>query len=92
MIKEVNFIEKNPAAEFVFNKELGKGAMCKVFFAYDKQEKNRQYYACRIIKMKDDRTLNKIKTEIAVMNLCNSDNLTKHFFTYYYKESLFMFV
>lgn len=92
MIKNVNFIEKNPASDFVFQKELGKGAMCKVFFAYDKKEEDRRYYACRIIKLKDHRTLNKIKTEIAVMNLCNSSNLTKYFFTYYYKESLFMFV
>jgi serine/threonine protein kinase len=92
MIKNVHFIEKNPASDFVFQKELGKGAMCKVFFAYDKKEEDRRYYACRIIKLKDNRTLNKIKTEIAVMNLCNSNNLTKYFFTYYYKESLFMFV
>ncbi len=26
------------------------------------------------------------------MKLCNSSNLTKYYFTYYYKESLFMFV
>ena len=26
------------------------------------------------------------------MKLCNSSNLTQYFFTYYYKESLFMFV
>lgn len=70
MIKKVVFIEKNPAPEFVFNKELGKGAMCKVFFAYDKDESKRKYYACRIIKLKDDKTLQKIRTEIAVMNLC----------------------
>lgn len=92
MVKSVHFIEKNPASEFVFQKELGKGAMCKVFFSYDKKEDGRRYYACRIIKLKDDRTLNKIRTEIAVMNLCNSANLTKHFFTHYWKESLFMFV
>jgi hypothetical protein len=46
----------------VFQKELGKGAMCKVFFSYDKKEDGRHYYACRIIKLKDDRTLNKIRT------------------------------
>jgi serine/threonine protein kinase len=63
-----------------------------VFFAYDKKEEARRYYACRIIKLKDHRTLNKIKTEVAVMNLCSSPNLTRYFFTYYYKESLFMFV
>ena len=36
--------------------------MCKVFFAYDKETPNRRYYACRIIKLKDDRTLKKIRT------------------------------
>jgi p21-activated kinase 2 len=85
MIKNVHFIEEAPGAKFKFEKELGKGAMCKVFFAYDKEPANRRYYACRIIKLKDDRTLKKIRTEIAVMNLCNSDNLTRHYFTYYYK-------
>jgi hypothetical protein len=62
MIKNVHFIEDNPAGKFTFQKELGKGAMCKVFFAYDKPELNRKYYACRIIKMKDNRTLGKIRT------------------------------
>lgn len=59
--------------------------MCKVFFCFDKKEENRRFYACRIIKLKDDRTVNKIRTEIAVMSLCDSDNLTRHFFTYYYR-------
>jgi hypothetical protein len=35
--------------------------MCKVFFAYDKKEDTRKYYACRIIKLKNERTLNKIR-------------------------------
>jgi hypothetical protein len=55
----VYFIDKNPASDFIFQKELGKGAMCKVFFAYDRVEAGRKYYACRIIKLKDDRILNK---------------------------------
>lgn len=66
--------------------------MCKVFFAYEKAQEQRNYYACRIIKLKDQRTLKKIKTEVAVMSLCSGNNLTEHFFTYYYKESLFMYV
>jgi hypothetical protein len=36
MIKSIVFIDKNPAENFIFQKELGKGAMCKVFFAYDR--------------------------------------------------------
>ena len=62
MIKNIVFIDRNPAENFIFQKQLGKGAMCKVFFAYDRSEKERKYYACRIIKLKDDRTLNKIRT------------------------------
>lgn len=38
MIAEIEFIEENPAISFVFDKELGKGAMCKVFYAYDRHE------------------------------------------------------
>ena len=36
MIAEVEFIEENPATFYVFDKELGKGAMCKVFYAFDR--------------------------------------------------------
>lgn len=35
--------------------------------------------------MKDQKTIKKIKTEIAVMSLCKGANLTEYFFTYYYK-------
>ena len=42
--------------------------------------------------MKDQKTLKKIRTEVAVMSLCHEKNLTEYYFTYYYKESLFMFV
>ena len=42
--------------------------------------------------MKDEKTLTKIKTEIAVMNLCTSRAIVKYYETYYFKQSLFMFV
>lgn len=66
--------------------------MCKVFYAFDREEMNRKYYACRIIKLKDKKTLNKIKTEVAVMEMCQNPSIVTYFFTYYFKESLFMFV
>ena len=92
IVAEVEFIEDNPAKNFIFDKELGKGAMCKVFYAYDRTEQDRKCYACRIIKMKDQKTINKIKTEAAVMCMCSSPCIVAYYFTYYYKESLFMFV
>lgn len=61
MVSSVEFLEENPANKFIFDKELGKGAMCKVFYSYDRNEKKRNYYACRIIKIKDSKALNKIK-------------------------------
>lgn len=42
--------------------------------------------------MKDKKTLEKIKIEIAVMKLCQEKNLVNYYFSYYFKESLFMFV
>lgn len=44
------------------------------------------------MKIKDQKALNKIKTEIAVMKLCHSKAIVQYYLTYYYKESLFMFV
>ena len=66
--------------------------MCKVFYAYDRKPDNRREYAARIIKLNDKKTLSKIKVEIAVMKLCHDRNLVNYYFSYYYKESLFMFV
>lgn len=37
MIKNIQFIEENPSSKFIFHKELGHGAMCKVYFSYDKK-------------------------------------------------------
>ena len=85
MVSEVEFIQENPANSYIFDRELGKGAMCKVFYAYDRAEKNRTNYACRIIKIKDEKALNKIKIEIAVMCLCRAESIVKYYFTYYYK-------
>lgn len=85
MVSEVDFVEENPATKFIFDKELGKGAMCKVFFAYDRDQKNRTNYACRIMKIKDQTALKKIKTEIAVMKLCHSKCIVQYFWTFYFK-------
>lgn len=66
--------------------------MCKVFEAFDREDNNKNNYACRIIKIKDQKALEKIRVEIAVMKLCSSPSIVTYYFTYYYKESLFMFV
>ena len=44
------------------------------------------------MKVKDKKALDKIRTEIAVMKLCHSKAIVQYYQTYYYKESLFMFV
>lgn len=91
IVNEIEFIEDNPANKFIFSKELGKGAVCKVFEAFDRDEENRRHYACRIIKV-DESMLKKIKTEIAVMKMCSNPCLEAYYFTYHFKQSLFMFV
>ena len=44
------------------------------------------------MKQKDPETLHKIRCEIAVMELISSPNIVEYYFTYYYRESLFMFI
>jgi p21-activated kinase 2 len=57
--RKIEFIEENPAERFLFERELGKGAMCKVFEAVERRDKGKQpkQYACRIMKIKDPPTL-----------------------------------
>ena len=50
------------------------------------------YYAVRIMKEKDLENLKKIRCEIAVMKLCSSQYIVRYHFTYYYRDSLFMFI
>ena len=59
--RDIEFLEQNPAGSFVFGKQLGKGAMCKVFEAFDREDSNKNQYACRIIKIKDLKALEKIR-------------------------------
>lgn len=66
--------------------------MCKVFYAYDRKLNDRRDYACRIIKIRDKKILDKIKIEITVMRMCSEKNLVNYYFSYYFRESLFMFI
>ena len=36
-------------------------------------------------KIKDQKTIDKIRVEIAVMKLCNCEQIVNYYFTYYYK-------
>jgi len=65
--------------------------MCKVYRACSKLN-DRIVYAVKIIKLDETRTLEKIKEEIAAMEMCYSSNIIDYHFTYLYKHSLFMFM
>ena len=67
----------------MFINEIGKGSMCKVYKV--KSHKNEsKVYAVRIITIEVQKYLEKIKEEIAVMSLCQSDNIIQYYFSYYY--------
>ncbi len=65
--------------------------MCKVF-KVSHYENPMTLYAVRIIAVPDEKFLTKIKEEIAVMELCKSENIIRHFFTYHFEHTLFMFI
>ena len=90
-IKEIKLISENPSKYYKFSDELGKGANCKVYIATDRKDKKKAF-AVRIIKIRDEKKLEKIKREIAVMNMCINENIVSYYFSYYYKNLLFMFI
>jgi serine/threonine protein kinase len=49
-------------------------------------------YAVRILSVPNETFLEKIKEEIVVMNMCQSENSIRHYFTYFYENTLFMFI
>ncbi len=65
--------------------------MCKVYKACHHNNPS-TFYAVRIIAVESEQFLLKIREEIAVMSLCQSDNIIKHYFTYHYDQTLFMFI
>jgi serine/threonine protein kinase len=90
-IARVKFIEGHPTKNFIFRDELGHGGVCKVFKT-EARFANNTYYAVRIMKILDPDMLQKIRCEIAVMELCSNSYIVQYHFTYYYRESLFMFI
>ena len=53
--------------------------------------KHECFYAVRVFRTHDGKILEKVKREVAIMNLCFSDHTIKHYFSYHHKDELFMF-
>ena len=65
--------------------------MCKVYKAVKKSNPDLTV-AIRVMKLSEKNTLEKIKIEIALMELSNHDNIVKYHETFKYRESLFMVI
>lgn len=90
-VRKISFVHDNPSVNFIFRSEIGKGGICKVFKTESRYAPG-TFYAVRIIKETNKETLDRIKREVAVMEYCNSPNIVEYNFTYYYRDSLFMFI
>ena len=65
--------------------------MCKVFRAVDRRRGENEF-AVRIMGVERGQYLQKLREEIAVMSLCQSRNVVSYHFSYYFQETLFMFI
>ena len=87
----MKFIKDHPSHNFIFLDDLGSGSICKVYKAEARSSEG-SFFAVRIMKEKDPEHLKKIRCEIAVMKLCSSQYIVHYHFTYYHRDSLFMFI
>lgn len=94
IVETVEIIYGNPSKKYSFLKELGKGGMCKVYEAVEKgmAPELQTHYAVRIMNNKKPEFLIKVQEEIALMKLCECENIVRHHETFYYDNSIFMFV
>lgn len=81
----------NPNKIYEFKQKLGSGAMCQVFEASRKTNSS-EIYAVRVMKHRMPEDLPRIQEEIAIMKLCESNNIVKHIETYYFEQVIFMFI
>ena len=65
--------------------------MCKVYKVTSKLNQL-MVFAVKIIKLDQNRSVEKIKEEIAAMEMCASENIIDYHFTYMFKNSLFIFM
>jgi serine/threonine protein kinase len=90
-LENVVFRPTQPALEYRFLEEIGKGSMCKVYRVCSQDDES-LLYAVRIISIDSQKYLDKLKEEIAVMTVCQSRNIVQYHFSYYYQDTLFMFI
>ena len=90
-VKAIEFQTDNPNNKYRFGSELGKGAMCKVYHVFDREDSSLEY-AVRLMKVQEKDTIEKIKIETAVMTMCSNKNIINYTTSYYYKNCLFMFI
>lgn len=75
-VQEVTFIESDPSQKYKFTELLGKGAVCKVYKAFNRETKDE--VAVRVMKLGND--LQRLKVEIALMTMCANPNVVKYAF------------
>lgn len=65
--------------------------MCKVYKAHDKAT-GKNTYAVRVMKLNEKNSLEKIKIEIALMEVIKHKNVVRYYETYIFMDCLFMVI
>ncbi|EGR29536.1 p21-activated protein kinase, putative [Ichthyophthirius multifiliis] len=87
LVESLNYIEEDPSKFYNFENQLGRGAMCKVYRAFRRKSKGEEF-AIRVMKLSDDQTLCRTKIEMALMIMCQHNNIVKYIETYKYMGCL----
>ena len=90
--KSTVFKEDNPALYYDIVKSIGSGGHGKIFLCKQKF-KAREYKALKfILKTKSVKARINIKNEIALMSLCQHQNIIKYSDGYYFRDKFWIFM
>jgi len=75
-------------SDYEINEKIGKGAYGDVFKARKKilQLQPKEKFAIKISKLHDLKSLEKLKIEVGLMNICNHENIVACFEAYIFEK------
>lgn len=85
----------NPALYYSIDKLIGQGGYGKIYLVHNKEDVEvKQQYALKFVNrpMETPKQQETMRNEIALMAICNHENIIKYYEGYYYKERFWIFL
>eukprot|EP00347_Sterkiella_histriomuscorum_P022722 403337408 len=86
------FKQDNPALFYDIVKQIGSGGYGKIYMVQKKEDQT--LYALKFIQQtnQNSQQLNSIKNEIALMSVCDNNNIVRYHDGYFFKQKFWLFI